>query len=112
MNIEAGKFYKTRDGRKARIYAVDGSGSDNIHGAILIKDGWDCEVWDKDGAWVDIRSPNDLVSEWVEPRTGTVWVNIYSSHGKVYTSKEAADNTCFNDRVACVEVNWTEGEGL
>jgi hypothetical protein len=66
MKIEAGKFYRTRDGSKARIYATDGS---EIHGAVNY-----CWVWIQVG-WLKLgrykgRSDHDfdLVSEWSEPK--------------------------------------------
>lgn len=45
----------------------------------------------------------------------TAWVNINSSHipggaigGLVYSSKEAADKSSLNNRIACVEVEYEE----
>lgn len=69
MKIEVCKYYRTRDGRKARIYAVDGDGTSEIHGAILHDDGqWHMASWCVDGMWLDDGSTNtsDLVSEWID----------------------------------------------
>ena len=59
--------------------------------------------------------------EWKEykgPRKGTRWMNVYSSPiGNIYTAthetKEQADRILQNEqRIACVEVPWVEGQGL
>ena len=67
MIIEKDKLYKTRDGRKARIYATDGA-KGSIHGAILHDTEWAVTAWNKDGCYYagEICS-SDLISEWVEP---------------------------------------------
>lgn len=68
--IEAGKFYRTRDGRKARVYATDGANeAHRIHGAILHHKGWGegwwNSTWYSDGLASHIdESPSDLMSEW------------------------------------------------
>lgn len=69
MKIEVGKFYKTRDGRKVRIYAVDGADNGRIHGATLQKDGWYTCEWYKYGRYFTVlgNRKEDIVSEWVEP---------------------------------------------
>ena len=69
MKIEVGKFYKTRSGRKARIYATDGIKNYVVHGAMLTKDGWCRESWDIVGRNLEdfIDHRDDLVSEWVDP---------------------------------------------
>tara|TARA_S200002703_G_scaffold150023_1_gene148075 strand:- start:756 stop:1118 length:363 start_codon:yes stop_codon:yes gene_type:complete len=58
--------------------------------------------------------------EWSEPKTGTLWVNIYEdglywpNRSRAEANNNAEDylNVCLAERIACVEVNWTEGEGL
>jgi hypothetical protein len=69
MKIEAGKEYRTRDGRKARVYATDGISPYVVHGAIQTPQGWSLQSWITNGAK---RSDglagtymSDLVSEWV-----------------------------------------------
>jgi hypothetical protein len=62
LKIEAGKFYKTRDGHKAKIYEVyDG----DIHGAIFKDDCWVPLYWQIKGNHF-MRGEYDLISEWVE----------------------------------------------
>lgn len=64
MNIEVGKFYKTRNGCKVRIYATDGE----IHGAIFLGNEWLIRTWCADGSFMKILThDSDIVSEWEEP---------------------------------------------
>jgi len=63
MTFEPGKTYRTRDGREARVYAVDGSGPYCIQGALLEKSGWRPTGWTTAGryfAW-DEESDCDLL---------------------------------------------------
>ena len=58
----------------------------------------------------------DLLEPWVEKRSGTVWVNV-NEDGNFWirSSREQADIAAAAHgvkRLACVEVKWTEGEGL
>lgn len=66
MKIEVGKYYRTRDGRKARIYAVDGREGSNIHGAVLNEIGWITSTWAITGQWVSAETGRDLISEWID----------------------------------------------
>lgn len=49
------------------------------------------------------------------PSTETVWVNVYSdlnkATGSAHASREAAD-TWRKGRIACIEVQFTKGQGL
>ena len=67
MKIEPGKYYKTRDGRKVRIYATDGLAEYPIHGAVLNNNGWRAAMWDSSGSAYNnlaIQATVDIVSEW------------------------------------------------
>ena len=70
MKIEPNKFYKTRCGLKARIYAVDGAGTSFVHGAVFYLDsGWYPQSWQDDGSYSRTRYSNlDLIEEWIEPK--------------------------------------------
>lgn len=73
LPLEVGKFYLTRDGRKARIYATDGlkGSSHQIHGAIFCEGNWMRCGWESGGEAYKAGGthPSDLVSDFVEPRT-------------------------------------------
>jgi hypothetical protein len=68
MKIEVGKFYKTRSGFKARIYATDGKSDLPIHGAIFEYESWDIATWTLTGANLIGGQPfwADLIEEWIE----------------------------------------------
>ena len=67
-NITVGKFYKTRDGHKVRIYATDGSPQYPIHGAYLNHDNhWTQTACTLTGEYFcncNYGSPLAIVSEW------------------------------------------------
>lgn len=63
MTIEVGKFYQTRNGMKARIYATDGGGIYPVHGAGLLEGYWTLLSWDSNGK-IHNFSDFDLVCEW------------------------------------------------
>lgn len=70
MIIEPGKFYKTRNGRKARIYATDGGDDFPLHGAVFDASRWDPRAWRKDGlVFHHLRGEHsaDIIAEWTEP---------------------------------------------
>lgn len=53
------------------------------------------------------------LEEYTPPKTGKLWLNVYSdSDLYLYETRESADRHAGSDRLACVEVNWTEGQGL
>jgi hypothetical protein len=57
--IEVGKSYKTRNGRQVRIYAIDGSDGQSVHGAILNegKGEWTSHTWDVQGQFLEGYNP-------------------------------------------------------
>lgn len=69
LTIEPGKFYRTRNGYKARIYATDGGDTKNlIHGAILKQDdSWLSQCWHAGGKYFNkCQCDDDIVSEWID----------------------------------------------
>lgn len=72
MNIQVGKLYRTRDGCKARVYAIDGVEGEEVHGAVWDEyedgtAGWASIIWAPDGTdplYPD--GPDELVAEWDE----------------------------------------------
>jgi hypothetical protein len=112
--IELGKQYRTRDGREARIYAVDGQAHAPIHGATKEMRGWVVREWAEDGQYLDVRSDYDLIE--VRPRIKrTLWVNILPGDSfAAYHSRDLADSYQIRHRKACVpiEIDYEEGEGL
>jgi hypothetical protein len=116
--IDINKTYRTRDGREVRIYATDGRGEFQIHGAIKTDIGWSCSEWKLNGqSYANRSGPNDLI-EVRQRHKRTVWLNIHPRTAKIYGSKELADieaqSFSYKDRIACikVELDFEEGEGL
>lgn len=71
--------------------------------------------YDDDGAWIDTDSPSfyDCVEYRIKPETKTGWVNIYAlgvAYG--YSSKKEAEDQADPKRIACIQIIYTEGEGL
>lgn len=71
MKIEVGKFYRTRGGQKARIYATYGTKQSIVHGAIEVGYVvWELIEWTGGGGRIFMSGPehdSDLISEWEEP---------------------------------------------
>lgn len=67
MNIEVGKYYKTRTGHKVRIYATDGGGVYPVHAGILLGTGWKIACYTKAGGeFVNENADNDIIAEWID----------------------------------------------
>ena len=117
--IDISKQYRTRDGRKVRIYATDGGLEHCMtHGAAKNKSGyWEAASWyTAHGGYYDcgVDHHYDLIE--VRPRhKRTVWVNVYPNHFTHYETKKQADERSDQSiRIACVkvELDFEEGEGL
>lgn len=84
MKIEAGKFYRTRDGRKARVYAVDGGGEFPVHAAIWFMSAWYVSTYNTSGRCNthdddDGDGDDDLIAEWVD-RPVVDWSKMAAWH--------------------------------
>ena len=110
--IDPAKTYRTRDGREVRIYAVDGAELDGVHGAILFPErGWLACQWHSDGKYI---SNDQCSADLIEVKPKHVrWVNVYS-HGdwSDYEDRESADRFATSTRIACIRIEFEEGEGL
>ena len=109
MGIDITKEYMTTDGYEVRIYAVDGVGIYSVHGAIKTETGWAARTWTSDGMRYSGEGSSNLIEK---PKTYVKWVNLYSNGvACTYSSKGYADLGA-GDRIACVKIEFTEGEGL
>lgn len=50
LPIKVGNVYVTRGGNEVRIYAVDGDGPNQVHGAACIN-GWQSQTWKLNGCY-------------------------------------------------------------
>ncbi len=68
MEIEVGKFYKDRSGRRVRIYCLDGDKDNEIRGAVIYGGEWVASTWNSNGDFMGRETKYDIVSEWEEPK--------------------------------------------
>lgn len=100
MKWEAGKEYRTRAGRVARIYATDGYGSWPIHGAVRDATGWAPVQWMETGrifgtndeSQRDLMPPAREVFVWEYP-DGTLDLESPLVSGPSPTYSRPAGNT-------------------
>jgi|TARA_R110000851_G_scaffold177474_1_gene324290 hypothetical protein len=72
--IDINKKYRTKDGRKVRIYATDGAGGLLVHGAVKGSEGWSIMKWASYGSvYRQSQSPADLVEVVMFPEYWVVW---------------------------------------
>jgi hypothetical protein len=117
MEIDINKQYKTREGKEVRIYSVDTSNINEVHGAVLREGGWYIEIWNIEGDYLNSGSSSNYDLVEVKPTTKiTQWLNIF--HGGrigIHPTRETADESAaILTRAACIEINleYKEGEGL
>jgi len=112
MKLEAGKFYITRAGEKAKIYEIY---QYKIHGAILgsTGHGWCLSHWAPDGE-SQVFDGEDIVGEWYDIQTRRLWINVYHNHETIFDDKAMADKNAGTTRVACIatEITFKQGDGL
>ncbi len=54
----------------------------------------------------------DLIEPYTEPKRGVVYMNVYEDggFGSTYLYKEEADAYSDCRRIACIRIEWTEGQ--
>lgn len=108
--IDWDKPVQTRDGMDVKIYTTEGQASDcPVVGEYLdIYGRWRIRTWNLDGE--SVRFPQyGLVNV---PEKQTLWLNINSDWESGYTTRHKADRLAAKNRIACVEVTFTNGDGL
>lgn len=114
------KPVRTRDGRQVRILCTDRAGDKPIV-ALLLKEG--CEYlrsYFADGTYTGVpgyRNQHSLDLVNIPKKIQrTFWLNFYpeGSDAVCHRSKEAADISALDYRIACIPVNveFEEGQGL
>lgn len=113
--IDFTKPIRTRDGRAVEILTTKGRGRYPIIGNV---EGDDVTIsWKMDGSAYhsDMPASTDLINV---PQKYKVWANCYRSsnlHGatlRTHSSRESADVYKGHGRVACIQIEFAEGQGL
>lgn len=115
MKIEANKYHKLRDGKKAFVACIRTDVEDSAFPAIGYIEGVSGSVsCGLDGEYVyGQEDDRDIIAEWKEPKT--MWANISCVGDEwylegIYATREKAKERASDLVIACVKV--TEGEGL
>lgn len=110
MTWEPGKEYRTRGGQRARVYATNGHGLFPVHGAIY-SFGWHAQKWQITGQWRDHGS-HDMDLMPLEPEKRVTYLNVYPdiNSGVTWATRAEADSCASSARVACVRVEFREGQ--
>lgn len=107
MTFDPTKPCTTRDGRKAEVLRVLKNG--DIVAVVTESDGreWSA-TWRGDGTFYSfvVEGRTDLVNT---PVKHVRYVNLYLNRSG-YKSRDSADIAAGDDRVACVRVEFTEGQ--
>jgi len=115
LKIEAGKFYKLRNGKKARVDATDYNGSFPIHGCLIPS--MDFLVWTDQGKRSELQRDDqlDIIGPWIDPpKPLEHWSNIYAEHnGRFRVSgrhdtKESAIKAANNAGVASIPIRTSK----
>jgi hypothetical protein len=112
LKIIAGRYYRTRDGRKAFVAGRNPfCDSLDSHRAFVgaFETGQQEASWDERGRYIiHYESKEDLVAEWREPRKFKLWV--YAGHHPDNVEAYMVKQITSTPLLAIVEV--TEGDGL
>lgn len=109
MTFDPTKPVQTRCGYPARILATDVRGKFPVIAAVE-KGGTETVFqFGLDGD-CDETTRLDLINI---PQKHVRWVNVYATRADaVHKSKDLADAYCSHDRIACIRIEFQEGEGL
>jgi len=111
--IDKDKRYTTRDGREVRIYATDGAGEYQVHGAILKDGSWFMYSWPANGMdAIGSISNADLIE--VKPRMKFErWVKVERNGDySLWFDKPSAASSVDAFAITQIVFEVEEGEGL
>jgi hypothetical protein len=115
MKFDPTKPVQTANGKPARIITTDRKGTDFPIVALIMQEGAEfVEMFNRNGFGYYYNLIN------IPPPKRKAWFNIYPAHttsyesvvGFGFTSRERADRDADYKRIACLEVEYEEGEGL
>lgn len=103
---KAGAPLICRDGTPAKFIAHVPEADSSYQVAALIRG--EIYAFSAIGCYCNTKANEDL---FLAPVKRKAWVNIYED-GNRHETKELADQRAISHRIACVEVEYTEGQGL
>ena len=114
MKIEAGKYYRTRDGRKAFVSAVEVPCerycvNKRIHPVLGYIGVGQCSWTEAGHGDARCETEYDLVDEWREPVTRELTLYLYPN-GDVCTVPRLGNYPIGSARVTLIEGQFAEGE--
>lgn len=111
--IDWTKPVQTVDGRQVNIWTTDAKcyGCYTVVGEVKTSDGWSRVSWTVNGKFNAIHhSAYDLINI---PQRHTYWLNVYkNAPSRIHESRDAADAAAWEHRIACIKIEYEEGEGL
>ena len=126
-NYVPGKAYKMRNGGKA--FYVGENPTSSVFPLVFVENNGLISHRCVEG-YVESKpdiADHDIIGEWPpEPKKVKGWVNVYSATSQIdsqymhvsvlYDSKQTADLCAvglqYKNRIACIPIEFTEGEGL
>lgn len=109
--IDINKKYQTRDGRPVELLTTSARGAWPVIG--YIGDSGDLSRWSPDGTSYHYSCTNALGLVEVKPKR-VLWLNVYpDDEVHAHGSREDAEGGNADDsRIACLKIEFEEGEGL
>lgn len=118
--LDLTKPVQTRNGRPVRILATDAKGGQSVAGLVTDRGGYETAyLWSAHGHHFGNDADNgprvtddfDLVNVPEPKKTGTMWLNVYPNvPSAAHSSRPAADLNATHSRLACIRVDWAEGQ--
>lgn len=108
-----GSQWKTRGGHRAMIVSLGGL----MTLGVWHEDGNIALGHTDNGMSKSELSNHDLIEPWQEPVVHEGWINVHKLYTEMhfYNDRENADadkNEGDSERIACIKIKFTEGEGL
>jgi len=114
MTLEAGKYYKSRDGHQWRVLCIDGPNKEKPVIAIsYVTEVINSFTIEGRHSLKGEVTNVDLMCEW--PKRIEGWINICAPHMTargIYETKQDANFHALPGRVACIKISVEQGEGL
>lgn len=106
------EFQETMDGTKVRILCRDVKDKYSIVGICQIDDGTETVMsWFANGCFFEDGRPSDYDLRPLPPKKHVRWVNFDADGTScVFASKEDADDNAYYDRIACIRVEYNDGQ--